>query len=280
MPQTFDLLIRGGTVVNHDGTVCATSAYATAGSPRSATFPRATRRRDDRAAGLHILPGVIDTQVHFREPGAEHKEDLETGSRAAVMGGVTAVFEMPNTNPLTTSAEALADKLARAHRPHALRLRLLGRRHARECRRHRRARAAARRRRDQGVHGLVDRRAAGRRTTRACARSCEATRRRAAFHCRGRGRLRERKPHARRGRSRRSHPVWRDAEAALCAAPSASSRIARETGARIHVLHISTAEEMRVPRRPQGRRDACEVTPHHLTSRAPTTMRASARCRR
>ena len=52
--------------------------------------------------GLHVLPGVIDSQVHFREPGLEHKEDLETGSRAAVLGGVTAVFEMPNTKPLTT----------------------------------------------------------------------------------------------------------------------------------------------------------------------------------
>ena len=64
--------------------------------------------------GLHILPGVIDTQVHFREPGGEHKEDLHTGSRAAVMGGVTAVFEMPNTAPPTTSAEALNEKLRRA----------------------------------------------------------------------------------------------------------------------------------------------------------------------
>ncbi len=64
--------------------------------------------------GLHILPGVIDSQVHFREPGFVHKEDLETGSRAAVLGGVTAVFEMPNTEPTTTSADALADKLRRA----------------------------------------------------------------------------------------------------------------------------------------------------------------------
>ena len=65
------------------------------------------------ATGLHVLPGVIDSQVHFREPGAEHKETLSDGSRSAVMGGVTAVFEMPNTNPLTTSAEALAGKVAR-----------------------------------------------------------------------------------------------------------------------------------------------------------------------
>ena len=64
--------------------------------------------------GLHILPGVIDSQVHLREPGLEHKEDLESGGRAAVMGGVTSVFEMPNTKPLTVTAAALADKVRRA----------------------------------------------------------------------------------------------------------------------------------------------------------------------
>src|SRR3546814_12090499 len=64
--------------------------------------------------GLTILPGAIDTQVHFREPGLEHKEDLETGSRAAVLGGITGLFEMPNTKPTTDSAEALADKVKRA----------------------------------------------------------------------------------------------------------------------------------------------------------------------
>ena len=66
------------------------------------------------AKGLHVLPGAIDSQVHFREPGNEHKEDLETGSRAAILGGVTGVFEMPNTNPPTTSRAAIEDKLARA----------------------------------------------------------------------------------------------------------------------------------------------------------------------
>ena len=62
------------------------------------------------AKGLHVLPSVIDTQVHFREPGMEHKENLESGTRAAVKGGVTTVFEMPNTSPLTDSAEAPAEK--------------------------------------------------------------------------------------------------------------------------------------------------------------------------
>ena len=82
--------------------------------PRSAILRSVKAAETLDAKGLHILPGVIDSQVHFREPGLEHKEDLETGSRAAVAGGVTAVFEMPNTKPLTTSAETLADKVRRA----------------------------------------------------------------------------------------------------------------------------------------------------------------------
>jgi dihydroorotase len=64
--------------------------------------------------GHYILPGLIDTHLHFREPGLEHKEDLESGSKAAAAGGICSFFEMPNTKPLTTSAAALEDKLARA----------------------------------------------------------------------------------------------------------------------------------------------------------------------
>ena len=66
------------------------------------------------ARGLHLIPGVVDDQVHFREPGLEHKEDLHTGSLACAKGGVTTFLEMPNTNPTTTTVEALRDKLARA----------------------------------------------------------------------------------------------------------------------------------------------------------------------
>ena len=94
---TRDVGVRGGRIAAI-GNLAAASAGATID-----------------AAGLHVLPGVIDTQVHFREPGLTQKEDLETGSRSAVLGGVTAVFEMPNTNPLTVTAEALADKIARGH---------------------------------------------------------------------------------------------------------------------------------------------------------------------
>jgi len=67
-----------------------------------------------RADGLHLLPGVIDDQVHFREPGLTHKEDLHTATRACAKGGVTSFLEMPNTNPATTTCERLAEKLALA----------------------------------------------------------------------------------------------------------------------------------------------------------------------
>lgn len=66
------------------------------------------------ATGLHLLPGVIDDQVHFRDPGLTHKEDLRTGSLACAKGGVTTFLEMPNTKPTTTTVAALHDKLALA----------------------------------------------------------------------------------------------------------------------------------------------------------------------
>lgn len=86
------------------------------GSKILAIDPPATARVDETidATGLHLIPGVIDDQVHFREPGLEHKEDLHTGSLACAKGGVTTFLEMPNTNPATVTLEALHDKLDRA----------------------------------------------------------------------------------------------------------------------------------------------------------------------
>src|ERR1700736_5542297 len=119
MTQTFDTLLKSGTVVNQDGEGIrdigiSGGRIAAIGSLRSAS---ASEMIDCK--GLHILPGVIDTQVHFREPGLTHKEDLETGSHSALMGGVTAVFEMPNTDPLTVTEQSFTDKVKRGyHRMH------------------------------------------------------------------------------------------------------------------------------------------------------------------
>src|SRR2546430_6319988 len=114
MNQRFDTILKSGTVVNQDGEGVRDIAITDGRIAAIGGLGQASAAEVIDCKGLHILPGVIDTQVHFREPGLEHKEDLESGSRAAVMGGVTTVFEMPNTKPLTTSAEALADKVRRA----------------------------------------------------------------------------------------------------------------------------------------------------------------------
>ncbi len=114
MSETYDLVFKGATVVNHDGAGVRDIAIKNGRIAALGQLGTATAAEIVDAKNLHILPGVIDSQVHFREPGLDHKEDLETGSRAAVMGGVTAVFEMPNTKPLTTSAATLAEKVRRA----------------------------------------------------------------------------------------------------------------------------------------------------------------------
>ncbi len=262
MPATFDLILRGGVVVNHDGVGERDLGVRDGRIAAMGDLLRADAGEIVDARGLHILPGVIDTQVHFREPGGEHKEDLETGSLAAVIGGVTAVFEMPNTDPLTVSAAALDDKLRRAagrmHCDHAF---WVGGT-AENFEEIARTGKAARRRRHQSVHGIFDRRPAGA-GRRGRAKKSSGARggerrsiRRTSSACAERlGKRRAGDPS--------SHPVWRDAEAALSSTRRLVA-IARETGATIHVLHVSTAEEMRFL---AAHKDiaSVEVTPHHLT---------------
>jgi len=265
MTQTFDLILKGGTVVNHDGRAerdvgVRNGRIATIGDLSQANAARIVDCR-----GLHILPGVIDTQVHFREPGLDHKEDLETGSRAAVLGGVTTVFEMPNTNPQTTSADSLADKVRRGHhRMHCDFAFWVGgtRENAADVAMLERLPGAA------GIKVFM-----GSSTgslliedDEGIAEILRRTRRRAAFHSEDEQMLRDRK-HLRVEGDPRSHPVWRSAEVAL-SCTQRLLRIARDTGARIHVLHVTTAQEMALLK---DYKDVAtvEVTPHHLTLAGP-----------
>ncbi len=106
-----DLILTGGTIVNEgardiadvaikDGRILAIGATGSLGPAKEVLD----------VAGMHLIPGAIDMHVHFREPGYTHKEDWETGTRAAAMGGVTTVFEMPNTHPPTRSIEEFRQK--------------------------------------------------------------------------------------------------------------------------------------------------------------------------
>ena len=114
MNQRFDTILKSGTVVNQDGEGIRDIGISNGRIAAIGGLGQASAGETIDCKGLHILPGVMDTQVHFREPGLTHKEDLETGSRSAVMGGVTAVFEMPNTNPLTVTEETFTAKIKAA----------------------------------------------------------------------------------------------------------------------------------------------------------------------
>jgi dihydroorotase len=265
MADLFDLILRGGTVVNQDGAAVRDvgvreGRIAAVGELGGARAPETLD-----CADLHVLPGVIDTQVHFREPGMTHKEDLESGSRGAVMGGVTAVFEMPNTNPVTTDDGELADKVGRA----------IGRMHCDFAffvgGTSENADNVAEFEQLPGCAGIKvfmgsstgSLLVAGDEGLRAILRNI---RRRASFHAEDEPRLNERKGERIEG-DPRSHPVWRDPVAALRATTRLIA-MARDTGKRVHVLHVSTAEEIDLL---ASHKDVAtvEVTPHHLTLVAP-----------
>ncbi|MEK7356922.1 MAG: dihydroorotase [Bdellovibrionota bacterium] len=218
------------------------------------------------ASALTILPGVIDSQVHFREPGLTHKEDLETGTRGAVLGGVTSVFEMPNTKPSTTTHAQFEEKLARAKgRVWSDVAFFIG-----------------------ATPGNVDQLGTLELHPNCCAikifmgsstgdllieeeenlrRILASGRRRVAIHAEDETRLRERKPIVEGKNDPRLHPVWRDEQTAILATTRAI-RVARETKRPIHVLHVTTAEETELLK---AAKDVatCEVTPQHLTLTAP-----------
>ena len=265
MPETFDLIVRGGEVINHAGRGPADVGVRGGKIAAIGDLSQASAGETFEAAGLTVMPGVIDTQVHFREPGLEWKEDLESGSRAAVLGGVVAVFEMPNTEPTTTDPDALADKLSRAkgrmHCDHAF---YVGGTHANaaflgelECL--------------PGCCGVKVFMGASTGTLlvqddEGIEQVLRHIHRRAAFHSEDEYRLAERRPLARTG-DWTSHPEVRDARSAM-QSTERLVRIAKALGKRIHVLHVTTAEEIEFL---ADHKDVAtvELTPQHLTLAGP-----------
>jgi dihydroorotase len=264
MAGGYDLILKGGTVVNQDGE--GVRDLAVSGGKIAAIGDVGTNAAETvDCRGLHIQPGVIDSHVHFREPGLTHKEDLEAGSRGAVLGGVTAIFEMPNTDPTTTDAAALADKVKRGHhRMHCDFAFYIGatRENTHQLGELERLPGAC------GVKVFM-----GSSTGSLLIEDDEGVRnvlkaicRRASFHSEDEYRLRERMNLRVEG-DPSSHPVWRDATAALMCTQRLV-RLARETGKRVHVLHVTTREEAEFL---AGHKDvaSCEATPAHLTLVAP-----------
>ena len=266
MATHFDLLIRGGTcmlpwgaaetdVGVRDGRI---AAIGPAGS--------ATATAEIVATGLHVLPGLIDPHVHLRDPGDASIESIPTGTKAAVLGGLTAVFDMPNTSPSIVNAETLAWKQGYA---------------AREawC--------------DMGLYvggtktNIPDLAslevAAGVCAVKVFAgsstgdlmveddehleRIMRAGQRRIAYHSEDEYRLQARKPNYKSGDPYRFHMEWRDEECAFLGTRRLMA-LARRTGRPAHILHVSTWQELDYLR---DYRDIAtvEVLVNHLTQFAP-----------
>lgn len=264
MSQIFDLILKNGTVVTPGGILRTDIAVQDGRIADFGDFTSARQVID--CQNLHILPGVIDTQVHFREPGLTHKEDLATGTLSAIAGGVTSIFEMPNTDPLTITADALHDKLHRARgRAWCDYAFFVG-----GC-----AESAADLHLLEMLPGCCGVKIfMGSSTGSLLAAQDEVIlsilkngTRRVALHAEDEERLKERKSIAEASHDVRDHPQWRDVETALKASGRAV-KLARAAGRRIHLLHITSAEEMDFL---SQHKDIAtiETTPQHLTLAAP-----------
>ena len=262
----FDLLIRGGVCVLPwgeeqmdvgvlDGRIAALGDLRT--NTAETVFD---------AASLHVLPGLIDSHVHLRDPGDPAVETLGAGARAAVLGGVATVFDMPNTNPPVVDQHGLDWKrnYAEQHAWCDIGLYVAGAKTNID--------ALATLERQPGVCAIKV--FAGSSTPALLVEDDEhlemlmrAGRRRIAFHSEDEYRLRERKSLFRSGMPYRSHVEWRDEECAFLGTRRLMA-LARKTGRPAHILHVSTAEELEYLR---DFRDVAtvEVLVNHLTQVAP-----------
>ncbi|KAA2214317.1 dihydroorotase [Teichococcus oryzae] len=239
---SFDLILRGGTCVLPWGEARAdvgvsAGRIAAIGDLGTATAPEVVDCK-----GLHVLPGLIDPHVHLRDPGDPAVETIPTGTKAAILGGITAVFDMPNTTPSITSQKALEDKRAYIQgkawcdigfyvgagksniaqlaelelEPDVCAIKVFAGSSTGDL--------------------LVEDDASLERVMR-------SGRRRIAYHSEDEYRLQERKPLYAAGGPHKLHAEWRDVECALLGTRRLMA-LARETGRPAHILHVSTAEEL------------------------------------
>jgi dihydroorotase len=262
----FDLLIRGGTLAPPWGETAAAigvrdGVLAAIGSPNGWTAETVID-----AAGLHVLPGIIDPHVHFRDPGDPNVENFEAGSRGAVLGGITTVFDMPNTAPPLTDAAALADKQAYVERVSWCDVGLY---------------VGATRTNAEVLETLELGRGvcavkvfAGSSTGDLLVESDEALervmrhgRRRIAYHSEDEYRLQARRAQFKPGDPYASHMEWRDEETAFLGTRRIVA-LARKTSRLAHILHVSTEAELDYLR---TCRDVAtgELLVNHLTQVAP-----------
>ena len=264
-----DLLVHGGRLVTPagvaEGDVWIRDGRIHALGPALTPDPD-TPRLD--ASGHLVFPGLIDPQVHFREPGLTHKEDIASGSLSALAGGVTAFMEMPNTKPSTTTPALLEDKLERARgrawTDHAFFLGATAE-NADSLGAWEQAPGCA------GVKVFMGSSTGSLLVAddETIERVLRSGTRRVAVHSEDEERLKARYARIEPGAPVRIHPDVRDVETAVRATTRLLDLV-EKTGRRIHLLHVSTAEEIGLLReRDLGELVTAEVTPNHLFLTAP-----------
>ncbi|SCA56899.1 Dihydroorotase multifunctional complex type [Candidatus Terasakiella magnetica] len=258
----YDMILKGGTCATLAGIIKTDVAIKDGKIAELGDIDVSKAEQVMDVTGLHVLPGVIDSQVHFREPGLEHKEDLATGTAGAALGGVTAVFEMPNTKPSTITAQDMADKCRRAKDRVWTDIAFFIGAAAEN------AEKLPELERQQGVSGVKIFMGS---STGSLLVKDDATlasvlasgQRRVAVHCEDEDRLEERFALVKDGAPVKMHAQWRDAETAV-RATKRLLKIAKGVKRRVHVLHVTTADEMEVL--PEYKDIATvECTPQHLT---------------
>jgi dihydroorotase len=266
MTQHYDLILRGGICQLPWGAAEADigvrlGRIAAIGVPATATAGEIIDAR-----GLHVLPGLIDPHVHLRDPGDASVESIPTGTRAAVLGGITAVFDMPNTSPAITDAATVAWKQEYIERSAWCDMGFY---------------LGATKTNIANLAGLETARGvcgikvfAGSSTGDLMVEDDENLervmrngRRRIAYHSEDEYRLQARKPLFQRGDPHVRHMEWRNEECAFLGTRRILA-LARATGRPAHILHVSTAEELEYV---HDFRDLCsiEVLLNHLTQVAP-----------
>ncbi len=264
--MTFDLIIHNGTLFTPGGEVEADVGVKDGRITAIGKLDPGKAAKAIDAKHQMVLPGLIDEQVHFREPGPTHKEDLESGTRGAVLGGITTVFEMPNTDPPTTNAAAIADKVRRgtgrcwtdfafyvgASPENVDQLGELERLPG--CCGIKMFMGSS-----TGSLLVADDENVG--------RVLRSGSRRVTVHSEDDFRLQERAALVAAGADVSMHPEWRDVETAVRSTQRLLA-LARKHGRRVHVLHVTTAEEMAVLAQHKDIATV-EVLPQHLTLAAP-----------
>lgn len=266
MPTHYELLIRNGTCVLPWGEAEAAIGVR---EGRIATLEAAasdTAKTVFDARGLHVLPGLIDPHVHLRDPGDASVESIPTGTKAALLGGLACVFDMPNTNPPIVDTASITWK--QGYIPGAA-----------WCDMGLYVAATKANADDLGPLEVMDgvcgiKVFAGSTTgdllvedDETIERVMRGGRRRIAFHSEDEYRLQARRPMFSTGMAYATHMEWRDPECAALGTRRITA-LARRTGRPAHIVHVSTEEEFAyLP----GQKDlvTCEVLLNHLTQIGP-----------